>query len=478
MFTKPITSPIAPLTQNYFKQIRRLEGELDFSWSCFAAAVIRPRIPNYTGIYGKVEYMQPDAAFNNVDAVIHNDIRDKENYPYIGYYMVPARAEIFDSVKTRMKELGCEEITAIEKYVEQQLQMKLFVVFTHEESNAAFIFSPTDNLAVYHLCCAFTYTLLPKVFKDKPLSADELEIVKALSHKTPDMFVQFCSKALMPLKEDLMKAELTMCFRGFREAKVNAAKQEVEAIRAYSEQILNQYRAKIDELNNAIVLYEGLKVVNSDGNNEQEQEAIDYLVSCPRLHNIRYRDGELDFDIDTYLTNIDVMKFRTAVNRNDIYDSYRLSEDNPFYNRENRKLLLNALFNNTNPELSVRMRGHVVLYIKRNFMDAPRGESFDETNPALANCLTNPHFRYHGCPGQNRSQIVECLKQADIVSAIECSIASTGSVNIGETDITFRPFVQEILTTNKKIIHRNDGVDMTTAEALLWLTKKNKETAA
>ena len=112
-------------------------------------------------------------------------------------------------------------------------------------------------------------------------------------------------------------------------------------------------------------------------------------------------------------------------------------------------------------------------------MNAPSGDDYRSSDRALRDCLANPHFKQHGCPGRNRDQIVQCLSQADIVSAIECCIAATGSVNIDETDITFRPFVQEILTSTQKIIRRRDGIDLTPAEALLWLTKKQgEETAA
>jgi hypothetical protein len=123
----------------------------------------------------------------------------------------------------------------------------------------------------------------------------------------------------------------------------------------------------------------------------------------------------------------------------------------------------------------VNMIGEIYLDINRQNMTVSRG---DVVSPGLENYITNPHYKYHGCPGTNRDQIVACLRQGDLVNAVECSIAGVGSVNIAETEYTFRRMVQEIFVSNKKVIHRRDGVDMTPAEALLWLIRKEGDKAA
>ena len=481
MFKEAISSPIAPLTQNYFKTLARPDRELDWSLSSLGVALLKPRIPQYQGIFGYISSgATKESAISHIDLVLQDKRNRKEackSEPFVGYYMMSLTSDSVRYIKEHMERIGCEEVQPIEAYVKQELSMDLFAAFMNKETNSAFIFTGTSNLALYHLCWAFISTLLPMAFESCPITPEEVQIVKALSHRTPAQFMELMSKMLNPLKPELMRAELNQCFRGFREAKVQAAERTVNDIQARIDELMERYRRQMDELNNAIVMFEGLKVVNADGNNEQEQEAIDYLVENPRLHNVSYSNGSLTFDVDTYLTNIDVMKFRNAVRTKDIYDAYRVDPNSPFASRTNRKLLMDALFNEYNPKLCVRIRGHIVLQINRNWMDAPRHNDFDESNPALANCLTNPHFKLHSCPGQNREQIMQCLREADIVSAIECSVAATGSVNIAETDITFRPFVQEILSSDKKIIHREDGVDMTPAEALLWLTKKQGEAA-
>ena len=105
-------------------------------------------------------------------------------------------------------------------------------------------------------------------------------------------------------------------------------------------------------------------------------------------------------------------------------------------------------------------------------MTAPRGQVEAESNLKLKDYISNPHFKIHGCPGRNKEQIIRCLRQADIVSAIECSIAAVASVNIDETEYTFRPFLQEVLTSKNKILENSAGEKMTPEEAVLWLSKQ------
>ena len=483
MFTSLINSPISPLTVNYMNTLKRPLNEPDYSLSCLGIALFSSRIKNYSGMGGHIRNLREvSSCLYDVKTMLTKRkelIEEAQNTPGISYQIVPLSGTSLDTIRTEMKELDCIEVNAIEAYVAQELQMSLFATFINKETNCAIIFAGTNNMALYHLCWGFLPLLFPVIFERKPVTSDEVQILKSLSHRTSNAFVSLMAKALAPFKKSLLKTELNMCFKGFRERKVRQAEANVNSLRSNLDSIMDQYKQSAERLEQAIIIYEGLKVVNADENNEQEREAIDYLADNPRLHNIQYSDGKLTFDVDTILTNFDIMKFRNAVRAKDIYDSYRLPEESPFATKANRKLFMDALFNEQNPLLGVRIRGNILLQINRCFMDAPRTDTFDTSNPALYNAVTNPHFRYHGCPGQNREQITQCLREADIVSAIECSIAATGSVNIAETDITFRPFVQEILSSTKKIIRRfEDNAELTPAEALLWLIKKQGETAA
>jgi len=473
MFSKVISAPIAPLTFSYLNNFTRPEGELDWTLSSLGFVLFQPRIPDYSGICGNyTRFIELDAKL--IDQIQKTCDRENKSTPSFNYHICLDLTESkLQIIKKAMTTIGLSELEPIERYIAQQLLMKDFAVFIHEESNSAFIFAPSTNIQLYHLCLAFTYTLFPAIFKNKPLSDDEIQVLKSLSHKTADSFISLMQKMLQPVRSVILRTELASCFRGFRQGKISTAENRVHALRSQIEAVLEDYRRKETELENAIVMLEGLKVI-SDGDSEEEKEVIEYLSKEPRIQNISYDRGSLIFDVTTLLTNTDVKKYENAEKTQGIYDGYRIASTNVFNNKANRMMLMKALFANPNPDLRVKISGHIVFQPSTNWMDAPRGQNIDMTDPILSNCLINPHYKLHGCPGRNRDQIIQCLQQGDLISAIECSIAATGSVNIGETDITFRPFVQEILTSDKRIIQRSDGTDLTPVEALLWLQTKEK----
>lgn len=482
MFTKEISLPISPLNMSYMSLFTRPGMEPDYVLSTLGIILLKDRIEKYSGIDGRVGSANYKNALDEVSLEITKRQTDKQNNekskPAIFYYMAGLTEDRLNEIKTCMDSYGLTEIKPVEAYVKQELEMSLFAAYISEETNSVFVFAPTTNLAVYHLCWAFLPLFLPGIFKEKPLTETETAILKSLSHKTHNSFIELVSNYLTPMKAELLRSELQECFENFRNVKIENARLEMQTAASEAEAALTTYQQYLVREEEAIIRYEGLKAVNAKACSEQENEAIEYLVSNPCIHNVKYSGGRLEFITTTLLTNIDVMKFRNTMRNNDIYNCYKLDHDNPFYNKECRKIFLDALFNNPNPELSIKVCGYIYLNVMRNSMDVARGRIVNDTNKAIANCIENPHYKYHGCPGQNRSQITQCLAQNDLVSAIECSIAATGSVNIAETDLTFRPFIQEVLTSNRKIIHRNDGTDMTPVQALYWLMKKTEENVA
>ncbi len=476
MFSKCISSPIAPLTQNYFKKINRPNGEFDWSLSCLGVVLLRPRMQEYEGIDGLITSITNERAIEKTRSVLTNRsmISEEANRKNPSIYYFHVVSSNISHIQNTLSKEDLSELKPIEIFVKQQLDISNFAVYINKKFNCAFIYSGVNDIKLYHLCWAFIYNLFPSIFEGKDLTPNEISLVKSLCHKTPDVFIALTTKALAELKPVILKEELSKCFKDFRELKIRKAETIVQAKRNEVEQLLNQYMKMTEELEAAVVTYEGMKILNKD--TEIEQETIDYLISNPCLHDVEYSNGCLEFNVATVLTNFDRMKWQNAARKNDIYNDYRLNETSVFVSRENRQLFLNALFDSQSPEIYVKIRGHILLQINRNYMDVERGEQFDESETEVANCITNPHFKLHGCPGQNRGQIIECLNQGDIITAIEASIAATGSVNIAETEYTFRPFVNEILNSEKRIIRRKDGVDMTPAEALLWL--RSREMAA
>lgn len=477
MFNQCISSPVAPLTRTYVDTLARIDNEPDYSLISLATALVKPRVEDYSGITGKYHFTtSSEAAANRLEQF--NSERNQENehviknVPAFYYILTSMDEKDLNEIKGRARNIGLTELTVVENFVGQQLNNLCYGVFINVETNAAFVVVPSTSMALYHLSISFMSLLYPGLFKEHPLNKAETELLKSLTNKTSGNFIEKTSFILDYMKADLLRQELSRCFKGFRQGRIDRCRQEIDGATSRLEQIMRDYTAMMERYNELLVQFEGLQVVNSDDRNTEEQEAVEYMSTCPRIHDVTYQDGTLSFIADSLLTNFDVDKWQNAVRRNNIYDSYRIAEDSPFRDKSKRKLLLDNIFNNK-PLLYIRMKGYVELQISLCNMTAPRGQIHAENYPELKNYISNPHFKIHGCPGRNREQIARCLHQADIVSAIECSIAAVGSVNIAETEYTFRPFLQEVLSSKNKILENNNGEAMTPEEALLWLSKQN-----
>lgn len=474
MFVSQIRRPISPLPEDFFFDKARPTGEYDYALSCLAFVLLHSRIQNYGGICGRcgvcgnIEDAVKDALF-----LEEQGNNDAPRFFY--YYCTDMEGELVDKARAELKNGNLTELPQIEAYIKQETQLANYLVAISLKTNSAYVFAPTSHLGLYHLTIAFFFALYPNLFKDKPLTENERALLQSLTQKSPVRFTYLITKALEPMKNEMLKAQIAKWFAGYRESRVRSAEQDVARCQQFVQDNLSQYGQLMQNLNEAIVRYEGLKKVVSD-NTEKEDELTEYLAASPNLHDISYSNGYLTYTATTYLQNFDIMKWRHAVRCNDIYNSYRLADDNPFNNYASRKMLLDALFDSQDPDLMVNMIGTIKIHLGNNSVNVVAGE--DIKLDSDCGYITNPHYKYHGCLGSNRDQIVSCLQHGDIISAIECSIAGVGSVNIGETEYTFRRMVQEILTHKGKIIHRRDGTDLTTAEALLWLIKKKEENAA
>ena len=433
----------------------------------------------YKGIAGVYRYKASTERVVDLLARWNNDIAnyDKETIDNVpSFYYLIGDMENTTSIRQYAKEIGLTELKMVEAFVGQLLGQNPYLAFINEENNAAFVVANSTSYALFHVTISFISLFYPKLFKDHPLTKQEAEACRGLTLKNQTTFVNNISTLLQPIKSELLRKELADCFKGFRQGQIDKCRFDIDNVSSRIDSLMTDYHYLVNKYNELMVQFEGLQVVNANNQTEEEKEAIEFLSECPRLHDIEYKDGTLYFYADNLLTNFDLNKWRNAIRRNNIYDNYRIGSQNVFHMKKNRMLLFDNIFCDK-PLLYVRMKGQIELRITQCDMVAPRGQIGAEHESFLKDYVTNPHFKVHGCLGRNREQIIQCLRRADIESAVECSIASVGSINIDETEYTFRPFLQEVLTSTNKIIETKDGEQMTPEEALLWLSKQNAKVA-
>lgn len=455
-----INTPLFPVSSQILDGYAHITGSPDLTDRHVGLAILRPRMENYTGIKGERQML---VTRDQVISYCMEHAKSDGSVPYI--YWIYDCAQIA-SVKTAMKEHGFKnEVVLVEKYIEQETKLQTAIYTT--DYNVAFIITPPAfSSSLWPMILSFISLLLPNYFKDKPLNQQEISMLQGLIKPDKSLFAQGFAQIMEPYKKDMLSETLKNCFKNAAQKRIAKAKEQYTKATQAVYKALQLYEEAIQKRDQAAVWYEGTLV--KEDNEEDCKELVEHLVNRKGIHNVQFTNGVLSFTGITQLVNYEPHKWETA-KRNEILNGYSLRDGNVFKDEDNRKYFLENLFGTNNPDIRVKVCGYIELWLDRNSVHTKK-EDLNESD-----ALTNPHLRLHACFGGNEVLITDCLRKGDIIPAIECSMAAIGSVNIAERELTFRPFVQQILTTDKRIIVTSDGKDLTPAEALLWLRKRDKE---
>lgn len=467
-------NPVYPLTSEVLDTMERPTDEPGYLLSSLAYTLLWKRVENYHGIKGRI--------FNR--RVIHEVLSAwadyaKTNTRGIGPHILAVAHDNSVSIQdlhTAFENVGYTALPMVETFLSRQAGSEAAVMI-NQQTNAAAIFIHTTDYRYMNAAFSFFPMLYPAYFKEKPATEEEKQMLRTLVSRTKGSFefVEELKNLMRPYAREIMLEAFRSKQHLFKDRRIADAETQISDARANIEDILDRYRTAEATLQQAIINYEGLKAIESN-TSEEMNELLEYISNCNQIRGLNFiRNNKLQLDICTRLTNFNPRQFNSLLDRGSIIAGYRIPSDSAFANSENRKLFLSALFGSSRPSIFVRMRGRIILDLSRNFMEAAQNPDFAASeDQELYDSISNPHYALHGCPGQYRDQIMDCLNRGDKIAAIECSIAATGSVNVAETEVTFRPFIQQLLTTDRRFIETPEGMK-TPEEALLWLLKKEKD---
>ena len=467
MFREIINNPVDPIPKEYTDTLARIDHEPDYSLTSLGVAVLKPRIEGYEGIDGC--YSQ----YTNSETCINNFLdRTKaiDTHPLFCYYRYESGEfnKAFAELKLGDFKLK-ENITA---FVKDKMNYECYVYY-HETMSAVGIFVNSSDFRLYHLLLSFISLYYPSLFKDKPMSKEEFDIVKSINNKTAEEFFKAIRVVIEPYAENFRRIKLSSMMKNLHEHKISSIKSQIDNQRYKVEQAENSYSAAVRALKDFIVQYEGL--VATENYDEKEQELVEYLCKCKNVHNIRMENDMLVFSASSYLNNFSLDAWDAFSRRGSVYNArygdVTLLEE--FKDESNRKLLLDNIFCD-DAKIMVKIVSNYYVDLRNCRVTCDRSYSYTNDDPTLKSYIPNPHVRFHGCLGQYKEAVMEELKTGNYMGAIELCIASAGSVNLDETALTFYPFLGQIMSSKEKIIHCKNGTDMTPVEALAWLKGEKK----
>ena len=471
MFRDYINTPIDPIPEQYVETLQRLESEPDYSLTCLGIALLRPRIKDYKGIGGAYRTFQSGTTC--VLNLLEECNLNTQEVPRLYFYKYNTSFDIPDDVHKTLHDNGFVVKENIGTFLKAKTNTEGIAVY-HKEKNIAAFFVNSLDIRIYHILISFISLLFPKLFEEMPLrKPEDYDVIVALSKTSKDAFIEKIQKAVQPFVSEFRRLMLGSLLKMMHDGKINAALAEVTNQRMYLDELERGYSEAYKVLQRLIVTYEGLKA--TEGHDEVEEELVEYLSSNKNIRNLAINDGKLSFTVATVLNGWNENVWETFHKRGFIYDGVygRAHVLDVFKDKNNRKLLLNNIFSES-AEFTVKMAGNYSIDLNNCYVTSRRGYDYTIVDPVYKSYLPNPHLNLFACLGAYKERIIKCVRNRNYISAIELCCASAGSVNLEETEQTFRPFVGSILSSREKILRRKDGVEMTPEEALVYLVDKNK----
>ena len=305
--------------------------------------------------------------------------------------------------------------------------------------------------------------LLPWLFKDHPLTSDELAYLRALS--TPDT----SSESLVRMREALYnKTDLTSravdkaiesLFKGTIDRRKTDLKRSIESL--YRN--LKETRARISDIFTDITRV-NCELTGLDSKDESAfiTELKDYLRTQKGI--IVNSDGEsLLLTITTFLSNYDPDDVETF-----IFNSDRPYQDLTGKEEQDVRILFRAVF--IDHIFKVKLAATYRLDYNCHVTAMSNA-----TNMNSLQAVPNPHINHHSCLGNYEPMLEDAEDHRDFITAIAICQQSAGSMNLVET-ISTKYFFDDFAAAYHEdipVILTDTGESITPKQAIEQLKSAN-----
>lgn len=419
-----------------------------------------------------MRYNRTDYDRNSVEAIFGATYTDRSDR-WSNRLFITSIDSSADAVDVFMNKLSAgmkdmvndiEELDDVTRYIEKKIRAKFFY---SRSKKAAFIFAERLTTRTFHLINVFIPRYLPWFFEGKPLQPREKELLVSLSKTDPQRYLELIEEIAseFDIRSFTIKAMLGDFERRSYSTRLKSLREDVSRIEEEIRYNEESYRNLLNRLDTARINVAGLEsMINTK---KCGTEIMDLFLRQKNLEVLHASGNELAFNIRTYLTNFDPDMFERYRDNEDSFIWYNRNYSVAFDDEDDRRLLMNAIFSDE-PLMRIKMCAYMNMDI-RGRIDT---ESHRDFGRNYDDCIPNPHLNRHRCFGNHKPVIEELLRGGDIVAAIMQCIGSAGSVNVAE-DVSFGPMLDELFTTENKVIELEDGTSVTPTEALNWL--KNRE---
>lgn len=305
--------------------------------------------------------------------------------------------------------------------------------------------------------------LLPWLFKDRPLTPDELNYLRALS--TPDTSSESLARMMEALynKTDLPSRAVDKAIESLFKGTIDNRKKDLKRRIEILYRDLKETRARISDIYTDITRA-NCELTGLDSKDESAfiTELKDYLRAQKGI--IVNSDGEsLLLTITTFLSNYDPDDVETF-----IFNTDRPYQDLTGKEEQDVRILFRAVF--IDHIFKVKLAATYRLDYNCHVTAMSNA-----TNMNSVQAVPNPHINHHSCLGNYEPMLDDAEDHRDFITAIAICQQSAGSMNLVET-ISTKYFFEDFAIAYHEdipVILTDTGESITPKQAIGQLKSAN-----
>lgn len=467
------TKLAGPLADCMFRHINGCNYEEDVSF----VSTLRALLMSRTMGENRIEFKTFSFDLNQEEAALTTSLSSCFRPGVIAYVNVASDIALnSDDAKQKFfafpSPQDVHEFVDVREFFASKMSCRAFI---QEESKSAVILVLNSNMKKHHLAQCIIPKLLPWYFDCGRVSVMERKLLYSLRERIPGTYLAVLDA--MCDTDDFRQRSASAALSFFKRKSLERQKTNVEltlknrqdVIDRYNDDLLHELRLMNEDnfkLNGILIALE------SDDNTNDE--LAEFMTDNRSVDFVGIDGDYATLIIKGYLDVYDPEAYRSlARNPNCWYWSGSATFTGPFMQRENRKLVMDAIFG-SDPVFKIKSYG--VYRLNLDYGEVSVMTNYNSGLPQLpADRYENPHLSYAGCLGSYRPYINKALQRGDLVGAISQCISSAHSVNVTES-ATFGHLCQDIFRNNAAILEGPNGQSYTVAQAYEYLiTPQNNQ---
>lgn len=351
-------------------------------------------------------------------------------------------------------------------------------VFVNAEKKVTVIFIHGLNMQKWHCLQAMLIATMPwyaavKSVKDDPLLSNILMALYDPAHKEPGPYIEAVEKFAEQFDfEEQRLRNLLKDFDGKADLRKESSLQN--SISSLYNSVDSYWRSAqecLDQIREQELVLSGVR--ERIAAKEYGTETLNYFLAHKNVDLVNLDDRSMEIIVRTYVTNVDRGGFKTTIkNRHSvIYNNI----DSRFAADDVEKLMT-EVFVSKKPRVKLRNCAAFIIPVANVRGDysgyGRQGYMYPEN---CSNWLPNQHIQEYGCMPNYTMQITTCLKDGNMLAAIENCVAAAANLNYGDSTVMSKTIKKLFGRSKASYFELSDGRVVDAAEAIEWLKVQDGE---